>query len=605
MVDVKSLELIVVITTLLEDVSRLSGLFTPRALKLTQAKACARFRAEGPGFLTKTLASLGKSFDKALAGHLFDYTGWEESHQGKFPMFMGELFAQIFDCNGLILKDPRLDCIRYIRQVCYTCYKYEIPFEDNIAVASLTNFKQVDDEVRSTVLRSSDGLVRRARMYLTEVFSTLDLSRIDPKHGPGAVADKATFAGKYKWSSIPQRLANVYPIDAHFYASPGHLCDSLQGFLDMSSSEPRARVILVPKDSRGPRVISAEPKELQWIQQGMMRAMVKHIEANPLTRGSVNFTDQSPNRDAALEGSIDGRYATLDLKEASDRISLQLVQRIWPRDTVKYLLAARCRYTCLPNQETVRLAKYAPMGSALCFPVLAMSIWALLRASGIPKDSILVYGDDVIVPREVARYAMNTLEDAGLKINVSKSCTSGLFRESCGMDAYNGVDVTPVRLRTVWSDSPSAGPYSSFVAYANEFYHRGYSAVASLLATRLVSVYGPIRTCDKDTLPGYPCFSFCIEQTAPQPKARYNPHLQRLEYRVLVEKTPEVVDEIDGWQRLLRFFTESGSGVTSTHGRPGGPRWSAKGIDLNLPRLGLRTNVYTDSRRSMLRRTWR
>jgi hypothetical protein len=262
-------------------------------------------------------------------------------------------------------------------------------------------------------------------------------------------------------------------------------------------ADPPAKVILVPKDSRGPRLISCEPLENQWIQQGIMKELVKFIENHPLTKGMINFTDQAINQELARSGSITGGIATLDLKEASDRVSMALVERIFPRPLVDALYASRSLATTLPDKSVVKLGKFAPMGSALCFPVMALTIWAALTCEdgftyACSSDATFVYGDDVIVPTAQAVDAIARLERIGLKVNADKSFTSGFFRESCGMDAFHGVDVTPCRIKTPWRDRPEPGVLTSYVAQANELYEQGYPRTAALLAANVVETYGQV-----------------------------------------------------------------------------------------------------------------
>jgi hypothetical protein len=89
----------------------------------------------------------------------------------------------------------------------------------------------------------------------------------------------------------------------------------------MEKTDIVAKLTAVPKDSRGPRLICVHPKEAIWIQQGQRLKLEAAITSSNLTKGRINFTDQTVNGGLALESSKSGRLATLDLKEASDRIS--------------------------------------------------------------------------------------------------------------------------------------------------------------------------------------------------------------------------------------------------------------------------------------------
>jgi hypothetical protein len=255
----------------------------------------------------------------------------------------------------------------------------------------------------------------------------------------------------------------------------------------------------------------------------------------------------------------------------------------------------------LPNGKVLTLNKFAPMGSCLCFPILALTVWAILTAAAPDTDtreSILVYGDDVIVPTAYAVNAMEQLESFGLKINRDKSCTSGLFRESCGMDAFKGVNVTPVRLRTVWSSTPSPDVYTSWIAYANSFYDKRYYHVYDAIVARLRAVFGPIPGDDMNL--SCPSLREVLLDDRPK-RQRMNKSLQKLEFNVFDVKSPLIHHEIDGWSMLLRYFTE---GVPSSH-LSGDEQRRDVARESYDPLPAFSVGSYTDRRSSMLVRRWR
>jgi hypothetical protein len=347
-----------------------------------------------------------------------------------------------------------------------------------------------------------------------KLFSSLDLNDIWPKHGPGAVATRESGVDKYLFTRYSSKLDSVYPYTKYFVPCEGWI--ESPSYLDqLSQDAPSARVLLVPKDSRGPRLISCEPLENQWIQQGIKSLLVKYIEEHPVMGGHVNFTDQSINQRLALQGSIDGSYATLDLKEASDRISNTLVQLIFPHHMVRCMSVCRTNCTQLPDGRVISLSKFAPMGSALCFPILASVVWLALTAGSDAccRKTTYVYGDDIIVQGADVPNAIKRLELIGLLVNKHKSCFTGFFRESCGMDAYLGEPITPFRFRKVWSHRPQADLYVSYVEKSNIAYNRGYSRLANYIARKLAVVYGsvPYNTCELteyDALSGAPHLTF-------------------------------------------------------------------------------------------------
>jgi len=602
------------IVALLCDIQCLHGeVFTPRAYRLTLSKVKKRFAREGISFATKTLPRLAKALDRALTGEVpLNSTGWRKLPNSQLPIFMGELFQCIFSHDGWILPKPCGNCIERLRDLLYCFYKYEIPYSQEQELSVLESFKRTEDDLKQhrvvcpsystcdltsigcerrfcwkasgTTNTRYDAIIIKARESLEKLFADFDERSIVPKHGPGAVSTKEKGPDKFKWTTIPSRITEAYSLDEYFYPCLTAVCDMYQEIQSLGDSELSAKVILVPKDSRGPRLISEESLPMQWIQQGVMAALVKHVELHPLTRYNIHFTDQRPNQLGALLGSQSslcpemywrskglsltqlkvGKLATLDLKEASDRISLSLVRLLFPERLVKVFEACRSLSTTMPDGEELELEKFAPMGSALCFPVLALSIWAILNAGTVganARESILVYGDDVIVETAEAANAISLLESFGLKINRDKSCTSGFFRESCGVDAFRGRNITPVRIHTVWRSSRCSDVLSAYCQHANEYHRKGYRHVRDLIAGRLTNIYGYIPTSQQPI--GCPRFTFDPPESTP-PLIRAQLDYQIRQVRVWGVRSVSIEQEVDGWMMLLRYFTEGGAAQ---------PRW--------------------------------
>jgi hypothetical protein len=505
------------------------------------------------------------------------------SHGGltvNFPSLLGEFFNEVLRPDGTVRPEPCATSVRVIRQFCYLFYKYELPYTHEQEQQVLQAFEKTEQDLASHTqflhhigeeldscaptrrnrykATSTLAVAREARILLARLFAYFEPLNIVPRHGPGAVATKQKLEEKYRFVNVSDRITSVYPLDAFFCASLGHVCDTYKAYKCITGHDLPARVLLVPKDSRGPRLISCEPVDFQWVQQGLGRAIVEHVEGHRISKYSVHFTDQMPNRIGALLGSQDGRYATLDLKEASDRVSLALVRLLFPSGLLPYLEASRSLCTELPDGRILHLDKFAPMGSALCFPILALTIWSILQAGapdGFTRERILVYGDDVIVPTAYAAKAIEHLESFGLLVNRDKSCTSGLFRESCGLDAFKGVPVTPVRFRTVWSSTPGPDVYTSWIAYANSCYDRQYYGTYETIVSRLKSIYGPIPS--EDMHLACPSIRVAPEDEKPQ-RRRWNKNLQKFEYFVTTVRSRSIARQMPGWHKLLRFFTERG-----------------------------------------------
>jgi len=579
----KSLDVVKLISALLCDVSNThGGVFDSRACSLTCKQVEKRVRLEGIGFLTKTLPRLGKALDKALSEDTplnAAKLNFSVKRGTQLPRFLGELFQRVLHPDGTVLQNPCVPSIRALRLILYLFYKYELPYAPKQEQEVLAKFEETEQELQSVTstvryysrstgnrdysrnssykATDQETLIRKAQMLLWKLFSLFDPTDIIPKHGPGAVSTRQSLWNKFNWENVSGRITRQYPLDAYFFASQGAVCDRLDRINSLTDKDLPARVCLVPKDSRGPRLISCEPVDYQWIQQGLLKALIALVEGHELTKFNVFFTNQQPNQFGALIGSKYGRYSTLDLKEASDRVTVELVHLLFPEHICDYLMACRSSGTVLPDGREIKLLKFAPMGSALCFPVMALTIWSLLSA-GAPdaytRKRILVYGDDVVVPTAYAENAIIILESLGLKVNRDKSCIKGFFRESCGVDAFKGENVTPIRIRKVWSSSPSPGPYASWISYANSFWDRKYYATYDYIAGLLFSVYGKIPA--KDSQLDCPSLAEVPDQWRPK-RSRINLSLQKREWLVRDVQSRTINHSMDGWSMLLRYFSES------------------------------------------------
>jgi hypothetical protein len=209
------------------------------------------------------------------------------------------------------------------------------------------------------------------------------------------------------------------------------------------------------------------------------------------------------NARLALRSSISRKYATIDLKEASDRVSDVLVQILFGRK-YKYFGCCRAQKFVIPqlpiSNYDDNLHCYAPMGNATTFPVQSLVFWAICCASiqsrGVHHpNSVFVFGDDILVPSEEAPAVMQDLQSFGLLPNTRKSFWKSHFRESCGTDAFMGIDVTPVR----WKCSPDAVHLSelqSLCDLAMRLRIAGYSEAALILFSHIRCVLR--RTTGKD-----------------------------------------------------------------------------------------------------------
>jgi hypothetical protein len=349
------------------------------------------------------------------------------------------------------------------------------------------------------------------------------------------------------------------------------------------------RVVFVPKTQKTPRVIAVEPVCMQYAQQAYSKELVDGLERSPYTAGRVNFRDQTVNQFWAREASKTGKLATIDLSEASDRVSMahvELMLESFP-NLLEGWKACRSTRAELPNGRVISLKKFASMGSALCFPVESLIFFTLIiaarlvQAEQVPtKRSVLnagrdvyVYGDDLIVPADEAQAICEHLEAFGLRVNTRKSFWTGRFRESCGVDCYAGVEVTPVYLRhDLPLDRTDASALVSLVATTNQLYSSGYVIASTVLK-------GAIEEILEEELPEVTEDSAAIgwvHHSGALPRRRWNWKLQRREVRMLVPHSPVQQDPLDGDAALVKVARSIGQNLLTS------PRLSAREVTTSL-----------------------
>ena len=550
----------------------LSSAFSVKHLKKDLETLKFRFFQEGLSFLTKTLPKLGKALDKGLVSSRLDVPReFKRTRRGtNIPAFLQAYFSRVFTEDGTLLDEPDVVAIGHLRQVLFAAYKLEVPYSAEQENAVVASFTQTEEELQEVFSDAEEDFLPRAVEITYDVFREFDFSDIIPRHGPGAVATGERGDDKWHFRRLYNQIHQVFPYYNYFIVGGANeLLDRLEWYKSLERRETGvAKVVLVPKDSRGPRLISCEPLEYQWIQQGMGRKLMEFFESHWLTKGNINFTHQSVNQALALEGSTSGAWATIDLKDASDRVSLKLVETLFsecPR-VLKALTSARTTATTLPNGEELQLKKFAPMGSAICFPVEAFVFWvvcvaAVVQSSRLPLREVArlvyVYGDDIIIPVEYASRCMHALELVGLRVNKDKCCITGFFKESCGVDAYKGVNVTPLRLRTQWTGRRSDGAaLSSYSALANSLASAGYLGASDFIWKTLESVYGIIPYAT--SLSSFPSRVVASPEGAEDLnkslgiRRRWNSSLQRFEFMVNKLVSRRIHTQLDSWNRLLR-----------------------------------------------------
>lgn len=569
---------------LLNEIIKDVGLMCNTSIGRDLTYVRSRVEEEGLSFLTITLPTFAKDLERCLEQGFLDSAAFRAFRKksvkyGSIPAFLSGMMTKIFNIDGSVRTDCSVEAIDGIRQICLVFNKTKKECSDARKAQALDAYKRCEQDIATFRIQKHDSLDlfdRVSQLAFGRLFCNVESKLFGcsllPKHGPGAVADGLYGNDKYRSLHWTLRLERWFPVDSYLFhnaggwVESGHHVEYLQ-----PSDEPPVKVVFVPKTQKTPRVIAIEPTWMQYCQQALMRELVDGCETDRLLKGSIHFTDSTINGRLARESSVTRTFATLDLSEASDRVHASLVHRLMIKYRSLSNAVFSCRTKCarLPNGETIRLKKFASMGSALCFPFEAF-VFYTLAVIGIAKARSLtinkrtvenissqlhVFGDDLIVPADAVSFVIRELESVGLKVNMRKTFVSGYFRESCGVDAYKGYLVTPVYVRTEPpSGKQDANQISSYVASSNLFYEKGYWKTAKFMRESILDRVGPFpHVRERSSLLGYRSFlgTFSVE--------RWNKRKQRYEVRGIELHTKSVADVLEENRRLMKFFLTRGN----------------------------------------------
>lgn len=530
----------------------------------------SRLEHEGLSFLTITLPTLSDSLESGFESGRFTLPhGFKPCRpSGTLPAFLQGLFKRVFELDGRLLPTPCVESIRWIRQLSRFFKKPKLACSPARERKAISKFKAIEEElhdITETITRDDCVLDSVARILWTTVFPSVDPASILCGHGPGVTSDRRRPNERRRIRQWYQRFEFSFPMSDHAYHNFGWAWDGgssngCQGIdvVDVKEEHP-VRVVFVPKTLAAPRVIAIEPSCMQFVQQGFSKLMTRTIESHYLTSGSVRFSDQQRNRSLAYSASKDRAHATLDLSDASDRVSLELVQRIFRHCSIlPYLEDARSLHADLPDGTNIILRKYASMGSALCFPVEASVFYTLILAAmfhatgkrpsyrniQLFKKDITVFGDDIVVPTRYADVVSDYLESYGLRVNRRKSFSRSAFRESCGADFYDGHSVLPVYARYDCPDDNSEWTPShilSWIATSDQFYKIGEWLVAQHIRDVVEEVLSRKLPRSRVERPGLAFHSLIFDTNL-----RFNPQLCAYSQKRLVYRPSKRKDKIDG-----------------------------------------------------------
>lgn len=315
-----------------------------------------------------------------------------------------------------------------------------------------------------------------------------------PKFGNGAVAEKIPWIARW------ERIATHPEL---------HHADILAVSLGLSlHGGESVRLCAVPKDHAKDRLITVEPWLGTFVQHATRRMVYESIHSGPLRGTAMDALHIAPEpiqKAYAVEGSAGGDYATLDLSDASDTISLADVEATFPLWLLPYLTSCRTPTYELADGTVGEINMYAGMGNATTFCVQTLYFWAacvsVARISGHRRPFVSVHGDDIVCDNKTVDLilSLGAFQALGIKMNSAKSYWGiSSFRESCGIWALRGQDVTPSRF-----DGFDLGTYPGRIGFCDVIRRMVQSGCGMqlMLADQLVKRSSGVKVSSMD-IPG-------------------------------------------------------------------------------------------------------
>lgn len=202
----------------------------------------------------------------------------------------------------------------------------------------------------------------------------------------------------------------------------------------------------VPKNSTDRRGCAMEAS----IPVALQLDVGRHWKARLLATCGIDLKEgQSAHQHLARYGSLTGRIATIDMSTASDTVARVIPHLVIKSPWLDILNSLRATHTKVDGR-LVELEKFSSMGNGFTFELETVIFTALARTiaswRGFDPDRVSCYGDDLIVPQEIARDVIAGLRLLGFIPNTKKTFIEGPFRESCGGDFFQGTRVNTCKL---------------------------------------------------------------------------------------------------------------------------------------------------------------
>lgn len=304
------------------------------------------------------------------------------------------------------------------------------------------------DEAVSPLDQRVVTTIKRAQQLVPKILRKLDpktLSQIEKEmsFGPGATVGVKRVVTSGRKFDLPNIDCTPEVLSFGIHCLPPLWKQRVTGFNPVTCAE----LEFVPKNSKTFRAIEIQPTLNIYIQKGFGSVIRQRLAAFGL-----DLSTQERNQEGARLASLDAGYTTLDLSSASDTISHGTVRLLFEKapdwlEALEWARVGRCLDRKTKNQ--ISLEKFSAMGNGYTFELESLIFYALSLASREVAGNCdtrmpLVYGDDMIIDNDSCVLLLMTLNFLGFNVNADKTFGKTYFRESCGADFFDGLNVRPV-----------------------------------------------------------------------------------------------------------------------------------------------------------------
>lgn len=349
--------------------------------------------------------------------------------------------------------------------------------------------------------------ISECKKYIKRVLGPLPDS-LEPKFGGGA-----TFNDRQPLATVPDKMTSQPTVTCSAaYLAKAFIMPSAWGRALYARNNsvchpliiPGNRFTSIPKDMNKRRGICVEPS----MNISLQLAVGSYLKGRLLAKTGLDLRGkkdlQNPSKgqkrhnDLAQLASKDGSLATIDLSNASDTVSKNLVKLLLPSEWFELLDDLRSKKTYV-NGKWFYLEKFSSMGNGFTFELETLIFASIVHACGarVGVDSF-IYGDDIIVPTGIARDVIGALKFFGFEPNSKKTFLDGPFRESCGGDFFKGTAVRPHYLKELPNEPQDWIALANGIrrmAYGDAINAHRWPMLKRAWAACLSAIPGDIRGC--------------------------------------------------------------------------------------------------------------